>query len=149
MHIDWEILRYMNARAVQYSVDHVDAVTTADLDRPTPCAGWTLADLLGHLMAQHRGFAAAATGHGADLTQWAVPQLGDDVRRQYRTEADAVLAAFAAVKAPDQPFHLPEFGTDPFPAVLAIGFHTVDYLVHAWDVAATLGREFTPDDAVA
>ncbi|SHN35164.1 TIGR03086 family metal-binding protein [Cryptosporangium aurantiacum] len=148
MLIDWEIVRDIDARAVRYSVEQVDAVTTGDLGRPTPCVGWSLADLLGHLIAQHRGFAAAAAGHGADLTQWAVPSIGDDVVQRYRSAADDVLAAFAALEAPDRPVHLPEFQSEPFPAVAAVNFHAVDYLVHAWDVAATLGRPFAPDDAL-
>ena len=53
--------------AVTASVDVVNAVTLDDLDRPTPCAGWNLADLLAHMTVQHYGFAAAARGNGADL----------------------------------------------------------------------------------
>ena len=37
----------------------VQHVTDEDLDRPTPCAGWTVADLLAHEVGQHLGFAAA------------------------------------------------------------------------------------------
>lgn len=29
-----------------------------------------------------------------------------------------------------------------FPAAQAIGFHLIDYLVHGWDVAQSLGVEF-------
>ncbi|GAA3385653.1 TIGR03086 family metal-binding protein [Cryptosporangium minutisporangium] len=145
---DWTTIRDLDTRAVRLSVEQVDAVTTADVDRPTPCTGWSVADLLGHLVAQHRGFAAAAAGRGDDPAPWTVPHLGDAAVEQYRAAADEVLAAFAAVDAPDRPFHLPEIAPTPFPAVLAIGFHTIDYLVHAWDVAAALEREFTPDEAL-
>jgi len=144
---NWKTIRDLDASAVRYSVEQVEAATAADLDRPTPCAGWTLGDLLTHLVAQHRGFAAAAAGHGDDLQRWAAPSSGADALRDYRSAADEAVTAFAAVETPDSPFRLPEFGApEPFPAVLAIGFHAVDYLVHAWDVAATLGRQLTPDD---
>src|SRR5579859_7441834 len=50
----------LDARAVLASIQIVSQASTADLARPTPCADWTLADLLAHMTAQHNGFAAAA-----------------------------------------------------------------------------------------
>jgi uncharacterized protein (TIGR03086 family) len=53
-----------------------------------------------------------------------------------------VLAAYADLDGSlDAVFELPEFKIEPplFPARLAIGFHFIDYVVHAWDVAVTLG----------
>ena len=38
---------------------------------------------------------------------------------------------------------LPEFGR-PLPGRLAIGFHLVDYAVHGWDVARTIGVPYHP-----
>ena len=34
----------------------VQHVTDDDLERPTPCAGWTVVDLLAHEVGQHLGF---------------------------------------------------------------------------------------------
>lgn len=53
-------IRTVHRTAVLASVDVVDNVTTEDLSRPTPCAGWNLSQLLAHMTVQHRGFAAAA-----------------------------------------------------------------------------------------
>lgn len=132
----------MNALAVRDSMDIVKQVRPADLTRPTPCAGWTLADLLGHMAVQHRGFAAAARGDGADLAHWEFATAGDDAVEQYLAASEEVLAAFAAL-GDDLEFvvDLPEFTVDPpkFPARLAVAFHFIDYVVHGWDVAATLG----------
>jgi hypothetical protein len=103
----------LDARAVRASVEVVSQASVADLARPTPCADWRLAELLAHMTAQHNGFAAAA---------------------------ERVIAAFAAAVAPAGKFVLPEIRPElPFPAVEAIGFHFVDYVVHGWDVARTLG----------
>jgi uncharacterized protein (TIGR03086 family) len=46
---------------------------------------------------------------------------------------------------------MPEFGPDVvIPGEQAIGFHFVDYAVHAWDVAVTIGAPFAlPDDVIA
>jgi uncharacterized protein (TIGR03083 family) len=57
-------IRPLHRIAVNASVDIVNAVTPGDLDRPTPCAGWNLSDLLTHMTVQHRGFAASARGAG-------------------------------------------------------------------------------------
>ncbi|MCV7152591.1 TIGR03086 family metal-binding protein [Mycolicibacterium pyrenivorans] len=141
--------------AVQASVDAVAAVVPADLGLATPCAGWTLADLLVHMTAQHRGFAAAALGHGADPDAWRAEPIAAAVRADpvttYAAAAHEVLAAFAADGVDEAPFALPEFGKDvTLPGRTAMGFHFVDYVAHGWDVAVTLGNPFTlPADVIA
>ncbi|MFD0887050.1 maleylpyruvate isomerase family mycothiol-dependent enzyme [Streptosporangium algeriense] len=82
-------------RAVPAGVDVVAEVTLDDLGRPTPCEGWTVADLLAHMTVRHHGFAAAARGTGADLEVWKVRPLGDDAVPLYTRAAEDVLAAFA------------------------------------------------------
>jgi uncharacterized protein (TIGR03086 family) len=140
--------------AVSKSIDLVDTVQATDLERPTPCAGWNLADLLSHMTAQHRGFAAAARGHGVDLNNWRVESVADAVRENpahaYSQAAWDVLEAFWADGTDDALFALPEFGENaPFPGSIAMGFHFVDYVVHGWDVAATLGVDYDlPADVV-
>lgn len=145
MHINLDEIRSLDARAVALCGNVVDLVRPPDLDRPTPCAGWTVADLLGHLIAQHHGFAAAAAGHGADQSQWRIQPLGDDPAGRYREAAARVLSAFGGVDDPAQEFTLPDFGPTPVPARSGITAHAVDYLVHAWDVATALERPFAPD----
>lgn len=143
-------IRELDRRAVERSIEMVTQATPADLARPTPCQGWSLGDLLAHMTAQHRGFAAAAAGQGADLAHWAVQPLGDDAVAIYTAAAEAVIAAFAAEGAIERPFMLPEFTTErTFPARQAIGFHFIDYVVHAWDVARALGVPYTLDSELA
>ncbi|MFC9996823.1 TIGR03086 family metal-binding protein [Nocardia sp. NPDC127526] len=129
----------LNARAVEVSIDLVARLTAADLSKPTPCADWTLHGLLTHMIAQHRGFAASARGAN-DLVDWKTRPLGDDPVRGYREAAADVMAAFAEPGLLDREVALPEFSaTHRFPAAQAVGFHLVDYVVHSWDVAKTLG----------
>lgn len=140
MHIDFDDLKDFDAQAVRASADVVRRISADDLARPTPCAGWTLGDLLAHMTAQHRGFAAAARGQGADLDFWRAAEPHPAAAADYADSAAAVIAAFAAVPSPEQDFTLPEFTrATVFPARSAIGFHFIDYVVHAWDVARTLG----------
>ncbi|MFI1500312.1 TIGR03086 family metal-binding protein [Streptomyces platensis] len=144
-HTDFAGLRRLHAQAVRDSVTLVRRVTPGDLSRPTPCSAWALADLLAHMTAQHHGFAAAARGEGREPAHWAVRPLGTDPVGEYTAAAEKVLAAFATVAGPDQAFALPEFSAArTFRATRAIGFHLIDYVVHSWDVARTLGLAYTP-----
>src|SRR6185312_178099 len=94
--------------SVLKSIDVVDSVTPADFDRPTPCEGWTVFDLLAHMTVQHRGFAAAARGAGADPETWRVESVANAVRTDprgaYSDAARDVLEAFAANGTADAPF---------------------------------------------
>lgn len=140
MHTNSVDLPELDRRAVDASVAVVARLQPDDLNRPTPCTDWTLADLLAHMAAQHRGFAAAAEGRGADTDAWRLRPLGDDPVAAYTAAAERVTAAFGADGVLDRPFALPEFGDGAeFPGRLAIGFHLVDYVVHGWDVARSLG----------
>jgi uncharacterized protein (TIGR03086 family) len=145
----------LHRTAVLASVDVVNSVTPADLTKPTPCAGWNLADLLAHMTVQHHGFAAAARGGGADLGVWDPATVADAVAADpagaYSAAANDVLSAFAADGVLDATFALPEFGPGAgFPGAMAIGFHFVDYVVHGWDVARAIGVAFElPNEVVA
>jgi uncharacterized protein (TIGR03086 family) len=131
----------LDALAVRASVELVERARPADMARPTPCADWTLHGLISHMAAQHYGFAAAAGGDG-DLARWRPRRLGGDPVADYRASAATVLAAFSAGGVLERQFPLPEFAAGPFfPARQAVGFHLVDYVVHSWDVAKTLGVE--------
>ena len=145
----------LHRTAVLATVDTVDAVTSGDLARPTPCAGWSLADLLAHMTAQHYGFAAAARGRGADSRVWdpgtVAGAVAADPGAAYAASANDMLEAFAADGVLEAPFVLPEFGPGAsFPGAMAVGFHFVDYVVHGWDVARTLGATFElPAEVIA
>jgi uncharacterized protein (TIGR03086 family) len=53
--------------------------------------------------------------------------------------ADRDRAAVTATVELEREFWLPEISTEiPFPAPVAISFHYLDYVVHAWDVARSL-----------
>lgn len=136
-------IRDLNRRTVDYSVEIVSHLTADDLDRPTPCAEWTVADLLAHMTVQHRGFAAAARGNGADLDVWKVQPLAADPVKDYAEAAADVIAAYAELDSLDQLFALPEFGPGvEVPGNMAIRAHFIDYVVHGWDMARALNVPF-------
>jgi uncharacterized protein (TIGR03086 family) len=144
-------LRDLDRITVERSATLVRQARITDFDRPTPCAGWNLGDLVEHMAAQHRGFAAAAAGQGAEPGHWTVRPTGADAVEHYTAAADEVLAAFAALHDLSVKVWIPELSaTRQFRAGQAIGFHLVDYVGHAWDVAQTLGLPLDlPDEAIA
>ncbi|MFJ2768960.1 TIGR03086 family metal-binding protein [Streptomyces sp. NPDC087300] len=140
----------LDRTAVLESVRILERATPADWAAPTPCAGWDLRELVAHMAGQHHGFAAAAAGGGTDLSEWRPADLGDDPVRTYRAAATEVLDAFALPGVLTREFALPEISTTTtFPASVAIGFHFLDYVVHGWDVAKTLGTDPGTDESVA
>lgn len=147
--VDFDRLRDLHARVIRDSATLVHRIAPADLARPTPCAAWTLADLLAHMTAQHHGFAAAARGDGGDPAHWEVRPADGDALARYGEAAERVVAAFAAVDGPDRAFDLPEFSRDrTLRAERAVGFHLIDYVVHGWDVARSLDLPYVPEPDV-
>jgi uncharacterized protein (TIGR03086 family) len=134
-----------DAAATRGSVEIVSRIAPSDLSMPTPCAAWDLRALLAHMTVQHRGFAAVAAGRSVS---WE-PIPSDDPVADYASAASEVIAAFAAPGVLERPFVLPEIPRAPhFPGRVAIGFHLVDYVVHGWDVARTLGLPYAPAEEV-
>ncbi len=143
MHMPIDELRLLDAVVTRASLDLVTKITPADLAKPTPCSAWTLHGLLAHMATQHHGFAAAAEGE-SNLDHWRLLPLGDDPVGTYRASVNRVLNAFVPHDLAERKFALPEFSTEvTFTAEQALGFHFVDYLVHSWDVAKTLGLPLT------
>ncbi|MCX5062078.1 TIGR03086 family metal-binding protein [Streptomyces sp. NBC_00452] len=133
--------------AVREAVRVVDLARDEDWERDTPCAGWDLRRLVAHMAAQHHGFAAAARGAGKEAAHWREPENMREPGQVHRVAAAAVLDAFGEPGAREREFVLPELGGG-FPGRTAISFHFVDYVVHAWDVAAALGVEVKLADDV-
>jgi uncharacterized protein (TIGR03086 family) len=141
-------IRDGHAQAVRLSAQIAQRTTATDLTRETPCAGWRLADLLSHMIAQHRGFAVAATGAKTALPDWEPAPLSGDPVAEYTAAADGVIAAFAELDG-DRDIWLPELARRPFTASDALTFQLVDDVVHAWDLARTLDVPLQVDDDLA
>ncbi|MFH8990983.1 TIGR03086 family metal-binding protein [Streptomyces sp. NPDC017940] len=133
--------------AVLEAVRVVDLAKDDDWQRDTPCVGWDLRKLVAHMAAQHRGFTAAAHGAGQEAAHWREPEDVSEPARVHREAATEVLDAFAEPGVTEREFVLPDLGRT-FPGLQAIAFHFIDYVVHAWDVAVTLGVDLRLSDEV-
>jgi uncharacterized protein (TIGR03086 family) len=120
--------------------DVMDNVTPEQYGLPTPCASWTVRDLLNHMCegANWVGLSVdAGKAPDPDPTH-GVDYVAGDALAAYDAAATATLAAFEA--AGDKSVELP-FGTLPAPVFMGIA--TTDHFTHAWDLATATGQ--SPD----
>lgn len=89
----------------------VSKITAADLDRPTPCAGWTLADLLRHQVSENHAFAEAARNGSAK--DWDSGQLGEDPYAAYAASVTDYLNAYSEADVAERQIAINTFGTFP------------------------------------
>ncbi len=113
----------------------LEGVGAEDWDRPTPCTGWDVSQLVDHLMtwsrtyAERVGLSEPGSGHRSDdgTGRPAAQQLEDlsaVIVTGYRSDSD---------------------GSRELP----LGILLMDYLGHTWDLAVATGQELrVPDTAV-
>ena len=117
----------------------VATVEVADLDLATPCESWTTRDLLNHVVGGALMFAGAFEGGPIHDISGRMPDVvGDDPAAAFAAAVERFGAATQAPGAMDRVFALP-WATMPGRTFLR--FVAFDLLVHAWDLATTLGTE--------
>ncbi|WP_019633010.1 TIGR03086 family metal-binding protein [Actinomadura atramentaria] len=134
---EWTIL----AEAHEALLTAVRDVPADGWERSTPCADWTVTQVLQHAAGDQLAFASFLTGEpGPDENPFAPSgKLGDDPGAVARRAVEASARAFATV-APDTaevPVPVPPNKLD---AATAVGACALDAAVHAWDIALATGR---------
>jgi uncharacterized protein (TIGR03086 family) len=129
---------------VQDAVGTLVRVTTPDqFGLPTPCADWTVRDLLDHLVWENTiwGGLAQGTPPTGDHTE---DHLGDDHIAAFTSAAATARDAFRQPGMPERSFG-PARGRRVIEQLL------VELLVHGWDLATALDRDrdLEPDIARA
>ncbi len=126
----------------------VAALEPQHWDQATPCTGWTVFDVVDHVVAGERF--TAMTLSGASLAEASEAQVGidpqnPDVVAQVEEAAAAVLVAFDGSLD-----RIIEHRVGPVSARRVLGFRIIDQLGHTWDVATAIGRPVALDpDALA
>jgi uncharacterized protein (TIGR03086 family) len=143
--ITWTILDHAHA-ALR---DATAALTTADLDRPTPCSQWNVAQVLQHAAGDQLAYVASITGQGGPTDNPFTPSgiLPGSPAALVEPAISASAVAFATVDpASTTPTPLPG---DDLPAATAAGAAALDAGVHAWDIAVATGQPSPLDDDLA
>ncbi|MFQ1001088.1 TIGR03086 family metal-binding protein [Modestobacter sp. SSW1-42] len=110
----------------------LDAVPATGWARPSPCEGWTAADVVAHLVGTQRDFLGT---HGADLGD--APDVTADPAEAWRAHTAGVAAALADDGLPTRGFE-GFFGPTTVGAAFE-QFYVWDMVVHRWDVARAVG----------
>lgn len=130
--------RTMHADSLRSATDMVETRSEADLDRASRCEGWSVRDLIEHMVGQNYGFAEAIAKGCSGFTAYDPQPVG--------RWGDSAAALTSAIARPAESVTLIEISPDtafPLDSVLAI--HTLDLAVHTWDA---LGDAFRPSDDI-
>ncbi|MTE19612.1 TIGR03086 family protein [Streptomyces sp. TRM43335] len=135
-------------RAYEEFDRRVRAVRDDQWDAPTPCAEWSVRDLVGHLVGEHlwapwllRGATLEEVGDRFDGDV-----LGDDPVAAWRRAAAESKAAFHRPGALEGRVHTSD---GPRPTVDYAREMITDLTVHAWDLARGIGADDRLDEELA
>jgi uncharacterized protein (TIGR03086 family) len=132
------------ARASAAMSDLVDGIAADQWTAPTPCAEWSVRDLVGHLVGLNLVFVAMLAG--SPPPERRADRLGADPAGAYRRSAAALQAAAALPGILER--------SQATPLGVATGaerlrWRIADLLVHGWDLGQATGtRAELPDDLV-
>jgi uncharacterized protein (TIGR03086 family) len=131
-----ELLELFQRAQAQFT-DRVDAVAP-DQWEDESLPGWTVADLVAHLVNEALWVPPLLAGEPFDLIDGRFPEdtddlLGEDPFTGWESAADAALAAFAGDDALMRTVHL---SRGPTPATEYIVEMTSDLVVHSYDLAS-------------
>lgn len=110
-------------RASDQAGDVLDRVHADDLQRPTPCDGWAVSELVDHLVATPGRFLARMRGEEPDWSA-APPHLANGWGPEFRNHADDLVHAWHELE-----------GDPPTPAE----WQVAELAVHTWDLATAIG----------
>ena len=127
----------------------IDGVEPSQLGNATPCAEWTVRDVINHVVG-------GATMFAECVEQGSVPDerlghlmggdnLGDDFKGAFHAASDRASVAFNGEGALEKMVKLP-FGE--MPAGVALNIAVMDVMTHALDVAKATGQTVDDDEVL-
>jgi uncharacterized protein (TIGR03086 family) len=144
------IMELMEAyRRAQDGFEAMLAAVPADMwEAPSPCPGWTLRDVAGHLIWGQEQMRHWATGQDYTVTTGApgAPSpgemaAGDPLEIWRAARADSVKTL--TEEAIGRTVELPGLGTVPLTRMITVWWN--DQLIHTWDIGHGLGAEVRLD----
>lgn len=134
-------------RVVSATNTLVDGLSTEQFGASSPCAGWTVRDVVNHITGGATMFAVSAE-------QGSVPDemlgqlmggdmLGADPKGAWKAAADRAMAAFESDAVLEKVVKLP-FGE--MPAGIALNIAVFDLATHAADIARATGASLGDSD---
>ena len=109
-------------------------ISPDDGSTPTPCAAFDVDQLLDHIIDTHNLLLGGAGGEPVNAT--------GSISERHRAVAGSAVQQWAE-RGLDGTIDL---GGNTLPATFGISLHALECYVHAWDLARSLDRTFTPPD---
>src|SRR5262245_718008 len=132
--------------ATQRLADLVRGVTDDQLTKPTPCADWTVGDLLDHIGGFVVAFTAAAKKDMGDVTAQAPSADVSRLVGDWRTRFPRDLAALSdAWEDPSASTGMTRAGGVELPGEVAALVVMDELVVHGWDLARATGQPYESD----
>jgi uncharacterized protein (TIGR03086 family) len=137
----------LHEQALQATGRLVDNVKDEQLGDPTPCDGWSVRELLNHVVSGNFWVGELVAGKTIEEVGDKLDGdvLGNDVAAAYRESATVAGAAFKEPGAMERPVAV-SYG--PVPGEVYAGHRLIDVLVHGWDLAKGTGQDTTLDPAL-
>lgn len=123
---------YVYERVAAHVTALVDAVPGEALERPTPCDGWTVRQLIDHMTWENLMITAIA--RDTPRTDQDADHLGADHAAAFRDSVAGLLAAFTGSGMLER-----TYGPYEAPGALFAQQAAVELLAHGWDLARALG----------
>ncbi len=137
--------RVLFAAACTTVGDLIATIDDMELGLRTPCHGFDVDGLLGHLDIVMQRVVALAEGTDPMALPETVPTPADGWHANWLRQMDNVAAAWADPETLDRTMTLPWASG---PGSMLLGTYVAELTVHTWDLAHTLGRAATFHDAV-
>ena len=136
------------ALATSTFVPILDQVEPGRFGAATPCEGWDVKELLGHMVVGAQMTVALLDGASQDEARsFGGQEFGDDIVDVCREALAVHLDRFQIVTDWEATVHHP---VGDIPAAQLLGFRIGDLTLHAWDLATALGvDDGIPDDLAA
>jgi uncharacterized protein (TIGR03086 family) len=130
------------ARALDATGDLVEGVAAEQWGLPTVCTGWSVRDLLSHVVGGNRVFTGLLRGEPFPTPEQMqqlrdTDQLGDDPVAAYHAVGGVLQDAFS------QPGVMERQCASPFgemPGIVLLHIRVTELLVHGWDIAEATGQ---------
>lgn len=121
--------------------DVVAGVRPGQYDDKTPCAEWTVRELLEHMIGVVDGLGAAASGRTPTPFT-----LGADPAAQLHAAATGAMASWRTPGVLDR---IVDAGPGPMPGHALASINLLDTATHTWDLATATGQPSSLPDDVA
>jgi uncharacterized protein (TIGR03086 family) len=131
------------SRVCDLAAATLSGVSQDQLKLDTPCAEWTVQNLMEHIVSSADFFAdVAELGASSDEREWPDYAAGD-LAPSFRRHAQRLIAAFESEGAMKRPMLLPN---GPTRGSICIQVAVGEIFVHSWDLSRATGQSFSNED---